>query len=49
MSEAPDVFRVDERANTVTVLRATVPASLRPGVERAVKHCPTHALAIEDP
>jgi sterol 14-demethylase len=47
MSEAPDVFRVDEGARTVTVLQAEAPVALRDQVERAVKHCPTRALSIE--
>jgi sterol 14-demethylase len=47
MSEAPDVFRVDEGAQTVTVLRYDVPADRREQVARAVKHCPTHALSLE--
>ena len=47
MSEAPDVFRVEEGAQTVTVLRHDVPADRRADVERAVRHCPTHALSLE--
>ena len=47
MSEAPDVFRVDDGAQTVTVLRHDVPADRRVAVERAVKHCPTLALSLE--
>jgi sterol 14-demethylase len=47
MSEAPDVFRVDEGAQTVTVLRYDVPAEQRERVARAVKHCPTRALSLE--
>ena len=47
MSEAPAVFRVDDGAQTVTVLRHDVPADQREQVMRAVRHCPTHALSIE--
>jgi ferredoxin len=47
MSEAPEVFRVEEGARTATVLRDDVPAALRERVERAVRHCPTHALSFE--
>ena len=47
MSEAPEVFRVEEGARTATVLREDVPAALRERVERAVRHCPTHALSFE--
>jgi sterol 14-demethylase len=47
MSEAPEVFRVEEGGRTVTVLRDEVPAALRARVEQAVRHCPTRALSIE--
>jgi len=47
MSEAPEVFRVEEGAKTVTVLQADIPAALRERVERAVRHCPTRALSFE--
>ena len=47
MSEAPEVFRVEDGARTVTVLRDDVPAALRARVERAVRHCPTRALSFE--
>jgi len=49
MSEAPEVFRVEEGAKTVTVLQADIPAALRERVERAVRHCPTRALSFETP
>jgi len=39
--------RVEEGAQTVTVLRDDVPADRREQVARAVKHCPTHALSLE--
>jgi sterol 14-demethylase len=48
MSEAPEVFHVAERTGAVTVLDETPSQALRDKVERAVKHCPTHALSIED-
>jgi ferredoxin len=47
MSEAPEVFRVEEGAKTVTVLQAEIPPALRERVERAVRHCPTRALSFE--
>jgi sterol 14-demethylase len=47
MSEAPEVFRVEEGGRTVTVLHDEVPAALRTRVEQAVRHCPTRALSIE--
>ena len=46
-SEAPDVFRLEKKATTVTVLDETPPESARSAVEAAVKYCPTHALSIE--
>jgi ferredoxin len=36
------------RQTAVDVLQADVPAALRTKLDAAVKHCPTHALAIED-
>jgi len=48
VSEAPDVFRLDEGAATVTVLQAGVHAGRRAAVEQAVKFCPTRALRIAD-
>jgi sterol 14-demethylase len=47
MSEAPEVFRVDEGARTVTLLQPEVPAALRDRVARAATHCPTRAITIE--
>jgi len=48
VSEAPDVFRLNADQSRVEVLRAEAPAALRAKLVAAVKHCPTHALAIED-
>jgi sterol 14-demethylase len=48
VSEAPDVFHLDEGAKTVTVLRAEAAADRRAAVEKAVRFCPTRALKIED-
>ena len=45
-SEAPEVFVVEKRATTVTVLNETPSESQRKAVEAAVKYCPTHALKI---
>lgn len=47
-NEAPNVFLVEDKATTVTVLDETPPESERPNVEMAVKYCPTHALSIEE-
>ncbi|MBS1847452.1 MAG: ferredoxin [Actinobacteria bacterium] len=47
-SEAPEVFELAAKATTITVLDATPSDALRPGVEAAVKYCPTHALRIEE-
>ena len=48
VSEAPDVFRLDAGARTVSLLRAEVPAAARAKVDAAIKHCPTRALSIEE-
>ena len=47
-SEAPEVFVVERKAITVTVLDETPPESQRAAVEAAVRYCPTHALSIEE-
>jgi sterol 14-demethylase len=47
-SEAPEVFVVERKATTVTVLDETPPESQRAAVEAAVRYCPTHALSIEE-
>jgi ferredoxin len=46
--EAPEVFRVPKGADTVDVLQAEPPETLREQVQAAVKYCPTRALRIED-
>jgi sterol 14-demethylase len=48
VSEAPEVFRLNAQQTAVDVLQGEVPAALRAKVDAAVKHCPTHALTIED-
>lgn len=47
-NEAPNVFRLEDKATTITVLDETPPESERKNVEMAVKYCPTHALSIEE-
>lgn len=47
-NEAPGVFRLEDKATTITVLNSTPPESERAAVEMAVKYCPTHALSIEE-
>jgi sterol 14-demethylase len=47
-SEAPEVFVVERKATTVTVLDETPPETQRAAVEAAVRYCPTHALSIEE-
>jgi sterol 14-demethylase len=47
-SEAPEVFVVERKATTVTVLAETPPETQRAAVEAAVRYCPTHALSIEE-
>lgn len=48
VSEAPEVFRLNAQQTAVDVLQAEAPAALRARIVSAVKHCPTHALTIED-
>jgi ferredoxin len=45
-SEAPDVFVVPKRAETVTVLIEQPDEALRPQVTAAAKYCPTRAIRI---
>jgi ferredoxin len=47
MSEAPEVFRVDDEG-VVTVLLETPPEELRAVVADALRYCPTGAIALED-
>ena len=46
-SEAPAVFEVG-KDHKVGVLDPHPPDELRPGVEDAVRFCPTHALSVVD-
>jgi ferredoxin len=46
--EAPDVFGFDEAADRVVVLDAEPDESQRDNVQRAVRYCPTMALAVSD-
>ena len=48
VSEAPELFRLDAGAKTVTVLQTEVPEAVRQKVATAVKYCPTRALAIDE-
>jgi sterol 14alpha-demethylase len=48
VSEAPEVFRLNAGATAVEVLQDEAPAALRDKIALAVKHCPTHALTIEE-
>ena len=48
VNEAPEVFDLDADERKV-VLRCENPSpELREKVDLAVRHCPTHALSIED-
>jgi sterol 14-demethylase len=47
VSEAPELFHLEESAHVVTLLRDESPAELRAKVELAVKHCPTRALSLK--
>lgn len=46
--EAPSVFDVDERAGRVVVLLEEPPEAEHEATRRAIKYCPTRALALED-
>ena len=46
-SEAPAVFELAKREN-VAILDPSPPEEARPGVEAAVRYCPTSALSIVD-
>ena len=46
VNEVPEVFRLDPVANKVVVLDPSPPEILRPMLDAAVRHCPTHALRI---
>jgi len=46
--EAPEVFGFDAGADKVAVLDAEPDESQRDAVERAVRYCPTMALAVTD-
>ena len=48
VSECPEVFRIDPETQQVAILDPTPPEVLRPMVDAAVRHCPTHALKIAD-
>jgi sterol 14-demethylase len=48
VSEAPELFSLEAGAKSVALVRDDVPAELRAKLELAVKHCPTHALSLEE-
>ena len=48
-SECPEVFEVDPEERKVVLRNKNPGASLRAGVESAVRHCPTRALSIAVP
>ena len=45
-SEAPDLFVVEKRSTTVTVLEEHPSEAHRAALELAVKYCPTHAIQL---
>jgi sterol 14-demethylase len=47
--EAPEIFEIDREENEVVLRTRNPSASQRERVEKAVRHCPTRALSIEDP
>ncbi len=46
VNEAPELFRLDPVERKVVVLDPAPPGMLRPMLDAAVRHCPTHALRI---
>ena len=48
MSEAPEIFHVDDRNGELSVLQEQPPEELRGKLALAVKYCPTSALSIEE-
>ena len=46
VNEVPELFRLDPVENKVVVLDPSPPEMLRPMLDAAVRHCPTHALRI---
>jgi len=46
VSECPEVFRIDPETKQVVILDPTPPEVLRPMVDAAIRHCPTHALKV---
>jgi len=46
VSESPEVFALDDEEMKVRLLEARPGEEHRPGVEAAVRHCPTRALSI---
>ncbi|MFP6625657.1 MAG: ferredoxin [Deltaproteobacteria bacterium] len=47
MTEAPEVFQVDDKTGELTILDQSPSEELREKVELAVKYCPTTALSLE--
>ena len=45
-SEAPDLFVVEKRATTVTILDEQPSEDHRAALELAIKYCPTHAIEL---
>lgn len=48
VQQAPEVFDLDDDADTVLLLQERPAAELRSKVERAVRMCPTGALSVQD-
>ncbi len=48
VSEAPEVFKLDEESGELVLLQEQPPEELRSKVELAVKYCPTRALSVDD-
>ena len=48
MSEAPEIFQVDDKTGELAVLDERPGEQLREKVELAVKYCPTSALSLAE-
>jgi sterol 14-demethylase len=48
VEEAPKIFEIDREEDKVVLRTRNPNASYRERVEKAVRHCPTRALSIED-
>jgi ferredoxin len=48
VAEAPEVFAIDAETQRVRVFREEPGPELRAKIDKAVRYCPTRALAIDE-